>query len=59
MKLFPVYSIKYAPIKKIIARYGNSNNNPYMARTLRKAIVLRLKLKYKYNKSRSTGNWNN
>ena len=59
MKLFPVYSIKYAPIKKIISRYDNSNNNPYMTRTLRKAIVLRLKLKYKYNKSRSTGNWNN
>ena len=32
---------KYAPIKKSIPRY----NNPYTKKALRKAIMLRLKLK--------------
>ena len=39
---------EYVPIKKKILRY---NNNPYMMKTLRKAIMLRWKLKYKYKKN--------
>ena len=47
---------KYAPINKKILRY---DNNSYMTKMLRKAIMLRSKLKNKYNENRSTENWDN
>ena len=47
---------KSVPIKNKILRH---NNNPYMTKTLRKAIMLRSKLKNKHNKTRSTENWDN
>ena len=47
---------KYAPVNKKIVRY---NNNSYMMRTLRKAIILKLKLKNRYIKSPSIEDWDN
>ena len=47
---------KYALIKKNILRY---NNNSYMTKTPRKAIMFRSKLKNKHNKKRLTENWDN
>ena len=43
----------HAPIKKKILRF---NNSPFMAKTLRKAIMHRSKLKNIYNKKRSNNN---
>ena len=38
-----------------ILRY---NNNPFMNKVLKKAIMARLRLKNKFNKNRSAKNWN-
>ena len=47
---------KHAPIKKKIIRF---NNNSFMSRALRKAIMHRSKLKNIYNKYRTEDNWAN
>ena len=47
---------KHAPIKKKIIRF---NNNPFMSKALRKAIMHRSKLKNIYNKYRTEDNWAN
>ena len=43
-----------APIKKKILRF---NHNLFMSKALRKAIMVRSKLKNKYNKNRTEENW--
>ena len=43
-----------APIKKTILRF---NQNPFMSKALCKAIIVRAKLKNKYNKNRTGENW--
>ena len=43
-----------APVKKKILRF---NQNPFMSKALRKAIMVRSKLKNKYNKNRTGENW--
>ena len=43
-----------APIK---TKYIRGNNQPYMTKTLRKAIMTRSKLRNKYNTQRSHENW--
>ena len=43
-----------APIKKKILHF---NHNPFMSKALRKAIMVRSKLKNKYNKNRTEENW--
>ena len=35
------------------------NNSPFMAKTLRKAIMIRSRLKNRFNKTRSDENWTN
>ena len=47
---------KHAPIKKKILRF---NNNPFMSKALRKAIMHRSKLKNIYSKKRTDVNWAN
>ena len=47
---------KHAPLKKKILRY---NNNPFMTKNLRKAIITRSKSKSLYNKKRTKQNWDN
>ena len=47
---------KRAPIKKKILRF---NNNPFMSKAVRKAIMHRSKLKNIYNKKRTDVNWAN
>ena len=42
------------PIKKKILRF---NHNPFMSKALRKAVMVRSKLKNKYNKNRTEENW--
>ena len=42
---------KFAPLKQKYVRY---NNNPFINRTLRKAIMTRSKLKRRYNLDKST-----
>ena len=42
------------PIKKKILRF---NHNPFMNKALRKAIMVKSKLKNKYNKNRTGENW--
>ena len=44
-----------APVKMKILRY---NNNPFMNKALRKAIMTRSRLKNKFNKNSSEKNWN-
>ena len=44
-----------APVKTKILRY---NNNPFMNKALRKAIMTRSRLKNKFNKNSSAKNWN-
>ena len=46
---------KHAPMKK---GYIRANDSPFMNRTLRKAFMLRRRLKNKYNKNRTAYNWN-
>ena len=45
---------KHAPMKK---KYARANDGPFMNRALRKAVMLRTRLKNKYNKSRTVQNW--
>ena len=47
---------KDAPIKK---KYVRANNKPFMTRALRKATMLRSRLRNKYNEDRTAENWNN
>ena len=46
---------KIAPVKMKILRY---NNNPFMNKALRKAILTRSRLKNNFNKNSSAKNWN-
>ena len=43
-----------APLKNKILR---GNNSPFMTKTLRKAIMIRYRLKNRFNKTRSDKNW--
>ena len=47
---------KHAPIKK---KYVRANDKPFMTRALRKATMLRSRLRNKYNEERTAENWNN
>ena len=47
---------KHAPIKK---KYVRANDKPFMTRALRKATMLRSRLRNKYNEDRTAENWNN
>ena len=47
---------KHAPLKKKVLRH---NNNAFMTKELRKEIMLRSKLKNKFNKERNHINWYN
>ena len=47
---------KHAPLKKKILRH---NNNAFMTKKLQKEIILRSKLKSKFNKERNQINWCN
>ena len=47
---------KHAPIKKKILRF---NDNPFMTKALRKAIMHRSKLKNIFHKTRAKEDWNN
>ena len=47
---------KIAPVKVKVLRF---NNNAFMTKSLRKAIMLRSRLKNNLNKQRSDENWNN
>ena len=44
----------HAPLKKKIMRF---NDNPFMTKTLRKAIMQRSKFKNSYNKERTISSW--
>ena len=45
---------QHAPVKK---KYARANDGPFMNRTLRKAIMIRSRLKNKYYKNRTVENW--
>ena len=45
---------KHAPMKK---RYIRANDSPFMNRALRKAFMLRTRLKNRYNKNKTADNW--
>ena len=45
---------QFAPLKQKLIR---SNNQPFMTKTLRKAIMKRSKLKNKFNEERNIENW--
>ena len=45
---------KHAPMKK---KYARANDGPFMNRTLRKATMLRSRLKNRYNKSPTAEHW--
>ena len=47
---------RFAPLKQKVLR---SNNQPFMTKTLRKALMKRSKLKNKFNKERNAKNWSN
>ena len=47
---------KHAPIKK---KYVRANDKPFMTCALRKATMLRSRLRNKYNEKRTAENWNN
>ena len=47
---------KHAPMKK---KYVRANDKPFMTRALRKATMLRSRLRNKYNEERPAENWNN
>ena len=47
---------KIAPVKVKVLRF---NNNVFMTKSLRKAIMLRSRLKNNFNKQRSDENWDN
>ena len=45
---------KHAPMKK---KYARANDGPFMNRVLRKAIMLRSRLKNRYNKNSTAEHW--
>ena len=45
---------RFAPLKRKVVR---NNNQPFMTKTLRKAIMERSKLRNKFNKERKAKNW--
>ena len=45
---------KHAPIKK---KYVRANDKPFMTRALRKAVMLRTRLRNRYNKDQTVENW--
>ena len=47
---------KHAPIKK---KYVRANDKPFMTPAVRKATMLRSRLRNKYNEDRAAENWNN
>ena len=47
---------KHAPVKK---KYVRANDKPFMTRALRKAVMLRSRLRSRYNKNQTVENWNN
>ena len=47
---------KQSPIKKKILRF---NDNPFMTKTIRKAIIHRSKFKNVFHKTRAKEDWNN
>ena len=47
---------KHAPIKK---KYVRANDKPFMTRALRKATMLRSRIRNKYNEDQTVENWNN
>ena len=47
--------IKHAPIKK---KYVRANDKPFITRALRKAVMLRTRLRNRYNKDQTVENWN-
>ena len=51
---FKVTLNKLAPLKQKLIR---NNNQPFMTKTLRKAIMRRSKLRNKFNKERNIENW--
>ena len=55
-KVFLKESNKHAPLKKKVLRH---NNNAFMTKELRKEIMLRSKLKNKFNKEKNHINWCN
>ena len=46
---------KHAPVKK---KYVRANEKPFMTRALRKAVMLRSRLRNRYNKNQTVENWN-
>ena len=46
---------KHAPIKK---KFVRANDKPFMTRALRKAVMLRSRLRNRYNKDQTVENWN-
>ena len=51
---FKVILNQFAPLKQKLIR---NNNQPFITKTLRKAIMTRSKLKNKFNQERNIGNW--
>ena len=47
---------EHAPLKK---KYVRANDAPFMTKALRKAVMLRTRLRNKYNQNRIAENWNN
>ena len=47
---------KHAPLKK---KYVRANDAPFMTKALRKAVMLRTRLRNKYNQNRIAEDWNN
>ena len=54
--VFPEILNKIAPVKVKVLRF---DNNAFMTKSLRKAIMLRSRLKNNFNKKRSDENWHN
>ena len=46
---------KHVPVKK---KYVGANDIPFMTRALRKAVMLRSRLRNRYNKNQTVENWN-
>ena len=55
-KVFLKEPNKHAPVKKKILRH---NNNAFMTKELRKEVILRSKLKNKFNNEKNHMNWCN
>ena len=49
-------SNKHEPLKK---KYVRANDVPFMIKALRKIVMLRSRLRNKYNQNRVAENWNN